>query len=186
MNTLAAPAAALCSWLVTERVLTGKTTLVGACTGALSGMIVITPACGFVETWAAMLMGIIVAPIVYWAIAHLKRHLGYDDALDVFGCHCVSGIVGVIMTGVFCVPSLSWNSYGGLIYTGDFHLLGAQLLGILVTVVFVGVMSFIIGWVIKRIFKGDLSAGDMAQQTGLDNAIHGESAYPAFNGLDQG
>lgn len=183
LNTMAAPAAAMLSWMLVERVRTGKATLVGACTGIVAGLVVITPAAGFVDVWAAVVMGLIVSPICYAAIAFLKPRLGYDDALDAFGCHCVGGIVGGVLTGVFCVPELSWTDFGGLLYTGDPTLLLAQVEGILVTVVFVAVASAIIGLVIKALFGG-LRVSVDEEAEGLDARQHGESAYPAFNGLD--
>ncbi|MDR3315641.1 MAG: ammonium transporter [Coriobacteriales bacterium] len=184
LNTVAASAAALLSWSLVEKIKTGKSTLVGACTGLVAGLVVITPAAGFVEPWAAIIMGIIVSPICYFAISFLKGKIGYDDALDAFGCHTVGGITGGILTGLFCVPELSWTEFGGLFYTGDPTLLGAQVLGILITIVFVAVATLIIGFVLKLIFKGSLRASEEEESTGLDVSLHGESAYPAFNGLD--
>lgn len=184
VNTVCASGAAVISWMVVERILVKKPTLIGACTGLVAGLVVITPAAGFVEPWAAVIMGIIVSPICYYAISHLKKRIGYDDALDAFGCHCVGGIVGGILTGIFCVPELSWTSQGGLIYTGDFGLLGAQILGILVTIAFVAVADIILGLIIKACFKGSLRVSPEAEAQGLDVAEHGESAYPAFSGLD--
>jgi Amt family ammonium transporter len=184
LNTVAASAAALLSWSFVEKLKTGKSTLVGAVTGLVAGLVVVTPAAGFVEPWAAVLMGFIVSPICYFAISYLKHKLGYDDALDAFGCHAVGGVTGGILTGLFCVPELSWTDFGGLLYTGDPTLFIAQILGILITVVFVGVMALIIGFVVKVIFKGSLSVDTQSENEGLDTAIHGESAYPAYNGLD--
>ena len=110
--------------------------------------------------------------------------IGYDDALDAFGCHCVGGIFGGILTGIFCVPELSWTGFGGLLYTGDPTLLGAQILGILVTVLFVGVCDVALGLVVKACFGGSLRVSAEAEAQGLDVAEHGESAYPAYVGLD--
>lgn len=184
LNTVAASAAGLLSWMVVERLRVGKPTLVGAATGLVAGLVAITPAAGFVAPWAALLMGIIVSPVCYFAISVAKRRIGYDDALDAFGCHGVGGVVGGVLTGVFCVPELSWTGQGGLLYTGDFGLLGAQCLGIVVTVAFVAVLDAVIGLGVRACFGGSLrvSAEDEAQ--GLDVASHGESAYPAFVGLD--
>jgi Amt family ammonium transporter len=167
-----------------EKLKTGKSTLVGASTGLVAGLVVVTPAAGFVEPWAAVIMGIIVSPICYFAISALKPKLGYDDALDAFGCHTIGGITGGILTGLFCVPELSWTDNGGLFYTGDPALLIAQILGILITIVFVGVMALIIGLVVKVVFRGSLGVDQTAENEGLDTAIHGESGYPAYNGLD--
>ena len=129
-------------------------------------------------------MGLIVSPICYSAMAFLKPKLGYDDALDAFGCHGIGGMVGGVLTGIFCVPDLSWTDFGGLLYTGDPTLLIAQIEGILITIVFVAVMSAIIGLVVKVLFKGSLRVSAEEEAEGLDAREHGESAYPAFNGLD--
>jgi Amt family ammonium transporter len=184
VNTVAASAAGVISWLLVERFAVGKCTLIGAATGLVAGLVAITPAAGFVEPWAALVMGLVVSPVVYAAIAHAKRKFGYDDALDAFGCHCVGGIVGGILTGIFCVPELSWTEAGGLIYTGDFSLLGAQVLGILVTIVFVGVLDVVIALIVKACFKGNLRVSADEEALGLDITVHGESAYPAYLGLD--
>lgn len=184
LNTVTASAAATLSWMAVEKIKTGKSTLVGAATGLVAGLVVITPAAGFVEPWAALIMGIIVSPICYFAISVMKAKFGYDDALDAFGCHCVGGITGGILTGLFCVPGLSWTSFGGLFYTGDPSLLISQLEGIGVTIVFVLVMDVIIGLIVKALFHGSLRVSDEEEAIGLDVAVHGESAYPAYVGLD--
>ena len=172
------------SWMFVETIKTGKPTLVGAATGLVAGLVVITPAAGFVEPWAALIMGLIVSPICYFAISFLKAKIGYDDALDAFGCHAVGGMVGGILTGLFCVPELSWTDFGGLFYTGDVSLLISQILGILVTVAFVAIGSLIIGLIVKVIFKGSLRVSKEKEAQGLDVSEHNESAYPAFIGLD--
>lgn len=196
VNTVVASGAALASWLLVERIKVGKPTLVGAATGLVAGLVVITPAAGFVEPWAAVIMGLIVSPICYFAISVCKRKFGYDDALDAFGCHCVGGVTGGILTGLFCVPELSWDSvasattvanggaWGGLFYTGDPALLLAQVEGVLITIVFVAVASAVLALIIKAIFKGSLAVSAEEEAQGLDVAAHGESAYPAFIGLD--
>lgn len=184
LNTVVASAAGLLCWMVVERVVVGKPTLVGAATGLVAGLVAITPAAGFVEPWAAIVMGLLVSPCCYFAISYCKKKFGYDDALDAFGCHTVGGIIGGILTGLFCVPELSWTDFGGLFYTGDPSLLWSQILGILVTIVFVVVLDLVIGFVIKACFKGSLRVSEADEAQGLDVATHGESAYPAFIGLD--
>ncbi len=184
LNTVVASGTALASWMVVEKIRQGKPTLVGASTGLVAGLVVITPAAGFVAPWAAIIMGIIVSPICYFAISFLKKKIGYDDALDAFGCHAIGGIVGGVLTGIFCVPELSWTEFGGLIYTGDPTLLGAQVLGILITLAFVIVAGLIIGLIVKLLFKGKLRVSDEDEAAGLDLANHGESAYPAYTGMD--
>lgn len=184
LNTVVSSAAGLASWLIVERVKTGSPTLVGACTGLVAGLVVVTPSAGFVEPWAAVIMGLVVSPVCYFAISHLKTRLGYDDALDAFGCHGIGGILGGILTGIFCVPELSWTGHGGLVYTGGFSLLGSQILGIVVTVALVAVLDLVIIAVVRALFHGHLRVSASEEALGLDVAVHGESAYPAYTGLD--
>ena len=184
LNTVAASAAGMAAWLVVEGIRVGKPTLVGACTGLVAGLVAITPGAGFVEPWAAIVIGAIVSPCCYLAISWAKRRFGYDDALDAFGCHSVGGIIGGLLTGIFCVPELSWTDFGGLLYTGDFSLLGSQFLGILVTLAFVIVLDLVIGFVVKALFRGKLRVAEQDEMRGLDIATHGESAYPAYLGMD--
>ena len=184
LNTVVASAAGLASWLVVERVASGKPSLVGACTGLVAGLVVVTPGAGFVEPWAAVLMGLLVSPVCYLAISKLKARFGYDDALDAFGCHGVGGILGGLLTGFFCVPELSWTGEGGLLYTGDPSLMASQLLGILVTLAIVIVLDLVIVALLRAVFRGGLRVADYDEALGLDVAAHGESAYPAFTGLD--
>lgn len=184
INTVVASGAALVSWMIVERVKVGKPTLVGAATGLVAGLVVITPAAGFVEPWAAIIMDLIVSPICYFAISFCKAKIGYDDALDAFGCHAVGGVVGGICTGIFCVPELSWTDFGGLLYTGDVSLLCSQIAGIAITIVFVGILDVVIAFIVKACFKGSLRVSEEKEAQGLDIAAHGESAYPAYIGLD--
>ena len=129
-------------------------------------------------------MGLLVSPVCYLAISKLKARFGYDDALDAFGCHGVGGILGGLLTGIFCVPELSWTGQGGLLYTGDPSLMASQLLGILVTLAIVIVLDLVIVAVLRAVFRGGLRVADYDEALGLDVAAHGESAYPAFTGLD--
>lgn len=184
VNTVCASGAGVISWLVTERLIVKKPTLVGAATGLVAGLVAITPAAGFVEPWAAIIMGLVVSPVCYFAISRIKPAIGYDDSLDAFGCHCVGGILGGLLTGLFCVPELSWNDMGGLFYTGDPSLLWAQFLGIVVTVIFIAVCDVILVLIVKACFKGSLRVSPEAEAQGLDVSEHGESAYPAYIGLD--
>lgn len=133
---------------------------------------------------AALVMGLIVSPVCYLAISHLKTKFGYDDALDAFGCHGIGGILGGVLTGLFCVPELSWTGKGGLFYTGDMSLLISQILGIVVTVAIVLVLDLVIAAVVKALFHGSLRVDEADEALGLDASQHGESAYPSFSGLD--
>ena len=184
LNTVTASAAGMVSWLAVERVHTGRPTLVGVSTGLVAGLVVVTPGAGFVEPWAALVMGLIVSPVCYLAISHLKTKFGYDDALDAFGCHGIGGILGGVLTGLFCVPELSWTGKGGLFYTGDVSLLVSQILGIVVTVAIVLVLDLVTAAVVKALFHGSLHVDEADEALGLDASQHGESAYPSFSGLD--
>lgn len=184
LNTVAASATGLSAWLVVERVRTGKATLVGACTGLVAGLVVVTPGAGYVEPWAAVVMGVVVSPVCYFMISHLKARLGYDDALDAFGCHGVGGVLGGLLTGIFCLPELSPSGLGGLLYTGSPELLARQALGIVVTIVIVGVLDLAIVLAVRAAFHGRLRVEQGEEALGLDVASHGESAYPAYSGLD--
>lgn len=184
LNTVTASAAGLASWLVVERLATGKPTLVGASTGLVAGLVAITPGAGFVEPWAALIIGAAVPPVCFFAISNLKARFGYDDALDAFGCHGIGGIVGGILTGLFCVPELSWTDFGGLFYTGDPTLLIAQVLGIAVTIAIVLILDLVLVLVVKALCSGNLRVDEADEALGLDVSEHGESAYPAFTGLD--
>lgn len=184
LNTAVSSAAGLASWLLVERLATGTPSLVGACTGLVAGLVVVTPAAGFVEPWAAVVMGLVVSPVCYLAISRLKARFGYDDALDAFGCHGVGGLLGGVLTGIFCVPELSWTGEGGLLYTGDPSLLVSQVLGILVTLAIVVALDVVLVAAVRAAFGGRLRVTDHDEALGLDVSVHGESAYPAFTGLD--
>ena len=115
-----------------------------------------------------------------------KRRFGYDDALDAFGCHCVGGIVGGILTGLFCVPGLSWTEHGGLLYTGDWSLLGAQVLGILVTIAFVAIADVVLGLIIKACFAGSLRVrAPRMRRLALDVGRPWRVGLPSLPGSDQ-
>jgi len=184
LNTVASSAAGMLSWILVERVRIRKPTLVGACTGLVAGLVGITPAAGFVEPWAAIVIGFATAPCCFFAISYAKSKIGYDDALDAFGCHSVGGIVGGLLTGIFCVPELSWTDFGGLLYTGNPSLLLSQFLGILLTLALVTIGGLVIGIAVRAIYDGTLRVSEADEARGLDVAAHGESAYPAYLGLD--
>lgn len=184
LNTLVAACAAGCCWTAIESIQHGKPTLVGLCTGVLAGLVVITPACGYVTPGIAIIMGIIVSPICYFFISKLKTKLGWDDALDAFGCHGIGGMVGALLTGVFAMPELSPTGVGGLLYTGSFSLLGSQFLAVCWTILFAGGVSLVIGLIAKAVCGGKLRVAREVEMTGLDIPVHAESCYPAFNGLD--
>lgn len=183
MTTLAAGSTGICMWMIIDTVVTGKPTLMGACTGCLAGLVVITPGAGYVPIWAALIEAVIVVPICYVAITKLKRRFGYDDALDAFGCHGIGGIVGGVCTGLFTSPSLAVeDGMYGLVY-GSGKLLGAQLAGIGITLAVVVVMTLAI-WGVIRLVGGEWRVDKREEANGLDRGEHNENAYPAFTGLD--
>jgi Amt family ammonium transporter len=182
MTTNTAAAAAMLSWMLIEKVKHDKPTVLGAATGAVVGLVAITPGAGFVPLWASIIMGVVVSPICFFFVEKVKAKFGYDDALDAFGCHGVGGIWGGIATGIFgqtaINPVAQWN---GLFY-GDVKLFIAQIMSIVITIIFAGGMTFLIIKVMKMFMNIRVDSSEEAD--GLDVAEHGESAYPAFNGLD--
>ena len=182
MTTSVSAAAALVSWMLIEVFSEGKTTLVGASTGLVIGLVAITPGAGFVPMWAAVICGLLVSPICYFGVKLIKGKLKIDDALDAFGCHGIGGIWGGIATGLFGMTSINgvakWN---GLVF-GETRLFVAQIIGILVSIA-VAVVGSLICIAIVRIFT-PLRVEERAEKVGLDVSEHGENAYPSFNGLD--
>jgi len=183
MTTNTAAAAAMLSWLLIEKVKNGKPTLVGASTGLVIGLVAITPGAGFVPVWAAIIIGALVSPICYFFISVVKPKFGYDDALDVFGCHGIGGIWGGIATGLFAKssinPAAAWD---GLVF-GNVNLLLRQLAAIGSTIVIAIVGTLIAAGIASLVTKG-IKVSKKDEYLGLDASEHGESAYPAFNGMD--
>ncbi|MDP4153453.1 MAG: ammonium transporter [Bacillota bacterium] len=182
MTTNTSGATALLSWMLVEKIVRGKPTMLGAATGAVVGLAAVTQGAGYVPIWAAFIIGGLVSPICYFAMTVIKSKFGYDDALDAFGCHGVGGIWGGIATGLFANhsvnPAVKWD---GLVF-GDARLLGAQLISIVVTITLSAVGTFLIISVIKLFMK--IRVEGLEESEGLDLTEHGENAYPAFTGLD--
>lgn len=179
LTTNTAAACAMLSWMLIEKMTIGKPTVVGACTGAVVGLVAITPGAGFVSLWSSIIIGFLVSPFCYYFIARVKQRLGLDDALDAFGCHGVGGIFGGIMTGIFADASVGGKA--GLFY-GNWHLFLAQIESILFTIIFAGVFSFVIIMLIKLIMP--IRVSDHEEALGMDRIEHDETAYPTFMGLD--
>lgn len=181
VTTNTSAGAGMLSWMLVEKIKHGKPTLLGAATGAVLGLVAITPGAGFVPIWSSIICGAVVSPICYFCMGKLKAKLGYDDALDAFGCHGVGGIWGGIATGLFTQKSInSVANWNGLLF-GDFKLLAAQVISILITIVYSAVMTFVIMKVIMIFMEVRVEKSEEAD--GLDIAEHGESAYPAYTGL---
>lgn len=182
MTTNTSAACAMLSWMVIDMIRDGKPTVIGACTGAVLGLVAITPGAGFVPLWSAIIIGIVVSPLCYFMMSVVKKHFGYDDALDAFGCHGVGGIWGGIATGIFAQKSINGVArWDGLIF-GDYHLFLAQIISIVATIAVAIVGTLICASVVKLFTPLRVSEHD--ERVGLDESQHGESAYPSFNGLD--
>jgi Amt family ammonium transporter len=180
MTTAISAAAALVTWMFIDIIKQGKPTLIGACTGVIAGLVGITPAAGFVSMWAALIIGISTTIVCYFGITLIKRVVKIDDSLDAFGCHGIGGIWGGLMTGVFVDASINGGN-PGLIF-GQSQQFISQVLGILITLGIVIVGTLICAG-ITRIFT-PLRVDKRDELVGLDATQHGETAYPAFLGLD--
>lgn len=182
MTSSISSACALLTWMLIEVIREGKSTLVGASTGLVIGLVAITPGAGFVPVWASFIIGILVSPICYFTVILLKQKLKIDDALDAFGCHGIGGIWGGIATGLFGKSSInSVAKWDGLVF-GDYRLFLAQVLSIVITIA-VAIVGTLICIGIVRIFT-PLRVDPKEELVGLDASQHGENAYPSFNGFD--
>jgi ammonium transporter, Amt family len=181
VNTVVATAAATLSWIAGEALMKGKASMLGAASGAVSGLVAITPACGFVGVGGALVIGLLAGVICLWGVSGLKKLLGADDSLDVFGVHGVGGILGAMLTGVFASPSL--GGLGACDYIankcGVFPGIGAQLWiqaqGVIYTVIISGVVAFV-AYKIVDLTVG-LRVAEDEEREGLDISSHGETAY---------
>ncbi|MBB6715366.1 ammonium transporter [Clostridium gasigenes] len=182
LTTNTSAAAGLLSWILIEKIKNGKPTLLGAATGAVVGLVAITPAAGFVPIWASLIIGALVSPICFFFMTTVKKKFGYDDALDAFGCHGIGGIWGGIATGLFANTSINPSLQGNGLFYGDTKLFVAQIISIVITIAITASMSFIIMSIIKLFMDVRVSKFDEAN--GLDLSEHDESAYPAYIGLD--
>ncbi len=174
INTLVATAAAVIAWALAEKIFKGKSSALGVASGAVAGLVGITPAAGLVGPFGAVAIGFIAGLVCVWGVTGLKRLLKVDDTADVFGVHAVGGIVGAILTGVFHAPSLGGT--GG----EDFDMVAQvikQATGVGLTIVWIGVVSVVAFLIAKLVFG--LRVAEDAEREGLDIASHGESAYEA-------
>jgi len=172
LNTLVATAAATLAWTLAEAIFKGKPSMLGGASGAVAGLVAITPACGTVGPMGAVFIGFAAGLVCLWGVNGLKRMLGADDSLDVFGVHGVGGILGAILTGVFTAPSLGGTG------ADDFSIasqVGVQVLGVAITIVWSAVVAFI-GYKIVDVVVG-LRVPEEMEREGLDITAHGESAY---------
>ncbi len=173
INTQIGGAFAGVTWLFLEWALRKKPTLVGFCVGAIAGLATITPAAGFVAPQGAMLIGILAGSIPYAAIVFRQKR-NWDDALDVWSVHGIGGVVGVLALGVLATKGMNPAGANGLLY-GESTFFMAEVVGILVAVVWAFIVTYVLLWVINKVTPVRVS--DAEEQAGLDNALHGETAY---------
>ncbi|MDI6723610.1 MAG: ammonium transporter [Methanobacterium sp.] len=171
-NTSAA--VGMLAWMLMDKIKTGKPTLLGALSGAIAGLASITPAAGYVNITAAIIIGFVAAICSYTAVSWLKPRLGYDDALDVFGIHGVCGIIGTIAIGIFASPLINSITTGGILF-GNFNLIGIQLLAIVIVGIYAFIMTLVIAKIIDIIIG--LRVRDDHEVQGLDINLHEESGY---------
>ncbi len=175
-STHAAAAAGLTAWVLIDFMRTGKTTAVGAATGAIIGLVAITPAAGFVSTRSGLVIGALAAVASYTAM-QIRAKTSLDDTLDVFACHGVAGIFGAILTGVFASKVVNPAGADGLIHGGGFHQVGVQALAVLVTMVLSGAITAGILVALQAVMK--VRSSIASEVIGLDSSEHGEEAYHA-------
>ena len=180
VNTMAATAIAVLSWMFTEWLVKGKPSTLGAASGAVAGLVAITPACGYVSVVGALAIGLIVSPVCFLFVDKIKRAFGYDDALDVFGVHGIGGIVGAILTGVFVSPALGGTGVYDYVANavGEFDMMTqviSQLWAVGTAVVVSGVVSVVAFKLVDMTIGLRVSEED--EREGLDTTSHGESAY---------
>ena len=180
LNTLVATAAATLSWTLAEWLLKGRPSMLGSASGAVAGLVAITPACGFVGPMGAIVIGLVAGAVCLWGVNGLKKLLGADDALDVFGVHGVGGIVGAILTGVFVSPDLGGTGVYDYVANkvGEFSMgtqIVSQLWGVGTAIVWSAVVSFAAFKIVDIVIG--LRVPEEEEREGLDITSHGESAY---------
>ena len=177
MVTHIATAVAAMTWMAIDWIVNKKPTTVGACTGAVAGLVAITPAAGTVDLLGAFSIGIITPVVCFCMVAIVKPKFGYDDALDAFGVHGIGGIVGSVLTGVFATRYITGEGGAeGALY-GDWHQLWVQIFATLVSIVFSAVVTYILYKVVDKVVG--IRVDRRVEEEGLDIYEHGESAYSA-------
>jgi Amt family ammonium transporter len=173
LNTITATAAAALAWSAAEKVIRGHASLLGAASGAVAGLVAITPAAGYAGTMGAIVLGAVAAVVCLWAVISLKPMLKYDDSLDVFGVHGVGGMVGALGTAIVASPSLGGFGPAEAYSIGSHFLI--QLTAVVVAAVWSGVVSFVALLIVKAVMG--LRLTEAAEREGLDISSHGERAY---------
>ncbi|MDA8434865.1 MAG: ammonium transporter [Actinomycetales bacterium] len=183
MNTQVATAAALGGWLLVEKIRDGHPTSLGAASGAVAGLVAITPACAFIAPWAAVLLGVLAGAVCSLAVG-LKYKLNYDDSLDVVGVHMVGGIVGCLFIGFFGSSAVNAVGIDGLFYGGGWKLLGLQALGAFSVLAYSFVVTLILGFLLEKTLGFRISRD--AELEGIDLTEHAETAYDFEGALGGG
>lgn len=180
VNTLLASCASVIVWIVVQYLHVGRVNVTGLCAGVLAGLVGITPGCGFVDSWAAVVIGAVAAVICYFGIIFMRHKSGVDDALDVMGVHGIGGIWGAIAVGIFSVAEYSWVGTGGLI-EGNVDMLAGMLINVVFTLVYCFAVSFVIMKAIDLVMKKATGKGaalsEEEQMVGADIIEHGEQSY---------
>ncbi|MFO1026608.1 MAG: ammonium transporter [Acetobacteraceae bacterium] len=173
--TQIATAAATLGWLFAEWITKGKPSVLGAISGAVAGLVAITPASGYVLPGSAIIIGVAAGVVCFWAATSLKHMLGYDDSLDAFGVHGIGGIVGALLTGVFAFAPLSATDASPDGTAGGLDQLKLQAIGVCVTIVYTGVMTLILLMITKLVVG--LRVNEEEEREGLDIVLHGEQIF---------
>jgi len=176
VNTNLAAAAAMLGWLVIERIKTGHATTLGAASGAVAGLVAITPCAGFVGGMAPVYIGLIAGVVCYLAVS-LKFRFGYDDALDVVGVHLVGGLAGSLLLGLFADKAVNELGRDGVFQGGGLGLLADQALAAGVTLVYAFVVTFALAWVLNKVIPGGIRVSEEEEASGLDVGQHSETGY---------
>jgi ammonium transporter, Amt family len=174
INTFTATAGGILGWILVEALARGKASMLGGISGMIAGLVAITPAAGVVGPVGAIFLGAIASAAAYYFVAVVKQKLGYDDSLDVFGIHGVGGIVGAIGAGIFCAPAL--GGAGFAMERGMLEQVTYQTLAVVITIIWCGVVSFIL-YKVVGVICGGLRVKEDAEREGLDLTSHGERAY---------
>jgi Amt family ammonium transporter len=176
LNTFVAAAAAMIGWLIVERIKSGHATTLGAASGAVAGLVAITPCAGFVGGLAPVVIGFVAGVVCFLAI-QLKFKFGYDDSLDVVAVHLVGGIIGSVLLGLFADATVNAAGKDGVFFGGGWGLFGEQVLAVVVVGAFSFVVSGIIGLVLKAVLPQGIRATEEEEDTGLDLTQHSETGY---------
>ncbi|NJE28349.1 ammonium transporter [Megamonas funiformis] len=176
-NTAIASMTSMIVWMLLDKFINKKITIFGAITGGIAGLVGITPAAGFVDSWASIFIGAITSSICFISIIYIKEKLGYDDSLDAFGCHGVGGMCGALLTGIFATTTVNPNGADGLFY-GNAMQMVPQIIGVITAIVVSVVMTFIIIKGIQLFMK--VRVDEDVEKGGLDIIEHGESAYNKY------